>query len=143
MSSQHDPDISILLKQAQLHHVTILGPDLNHWLPTIQHKQVKDAIRATYPQIIAHWKDDQDERNQILALCRIAYTLNKKTIVAKDVAAMWCLPFLEQDLQALLQLMIDEYTGQGNQQNWSDLHPELGKIVELLQQHIEPLLTDN
>lgn len=143
LNSQYDPDISILLKQAQLQHVTILGPDLNHWLPAISHKQVKDALRETYPEIIAHWKDDQDERNQILALCRIAYTLNKKTIVSKDTAAMWCLKFLDQDNQALLQLMIDEYTGRGNEQSWPDLHLALSKIVEILKQNIEPLLSDD
>lgn len=140
LSSQYDPDLSILLKQAQLHHVAILGPNLNLWLPSINHKQIKDAIRDIYPHIIAHWKDDQDERNQILALCRIAYTLNKKTIAAKDIAAMWCLQFLDQDNQALLQLMINEYTAQGDEQNWSKLHPELEKIVIALQQHIHPLL---
>lgn len=142
LNSQYDPDISILLKQAQLQHVTILGPDLNHWLPTISHKQVKDALLETYPEIIAHWKDDQDERNQILALCRIAYTLNKKTIVAKDVAARWFLQYLNQEDQTLLQLIIDEYRGEGDEQNWSDRHLELSKIVDVLQQNIEPHILD-
>lgn len=53
---------------------------------------------------------------------------------------MWCLQFLDQDNQALLQLMINEYTAQGDEQNWSKLHPELEKIVIALQQHIHPLL---
>ena len=56
---------------------------------------------------------------------------------------MWCLKFLDQDNQALLQLMIDEYIGRGNEQNWPDLHFALSKIVEILKQNIEPLLSDD
>lgn len=142
LTAQSDPDISILLRQAQLHHITILGPNLNQWLPPISDEQIKNAIQQSYPQIIAHWKDDRDELNQILALCRMAYTLNKKTIVAKDVAARWFLQYLNHEDQTILQLIIDEYKGEGNEQNWPDRHLELSKIVDVLQQNIEPHILD-
>lgn len=138
--SQSDPDISILLKTAQLHNITIFGPDIRDWLNPISHEQLILAMQKTYPQIIAHWQDDQDECNQILALCRMAYTLNHKTIVAKDVAATWFLEFLSQMDQEILQLIIDEYIGQGHEQCWLAIHDRLAKVVKELQHKIEPLL---
>jgi streptomycin 3"-adenylyltransferase len=140
LTSQYDPDINILLRKAQLHHFTVIGPELNQWLAPISDEQIKYAIQQIYPSIIKHWKDDQDELNQILALCRIAYTLNQHSIAAKDIAATWFLQFLSQTDQATLQLIIDAYRCQADEPHWPDLHTKLDKIVYALEQYIQPLL---
>jgi streptomycin 3"-adenylyltransferase len=65
----------------------------------------------TYPEIVAHWDEDADERNQILALCRIYFSLVMKDIASKDNAARWVMPQLPPEQKFVLQRLIQEYRG--------------------------------
>ena len=42
---------------------------LDQWAPEISDQELWQAMSDTYPEIVAHWDEDADERNQILALC--------------------------------------------------------------------------
>ncbi|MBP6353932.1 MAG: DUF4111 domain-containing protein [Acinetobacter sp.] len=142
LESSEDPDIAILLKKVQLHHHVLLGEPPSVYLPTVTDDLLERAIGDTYPQIVAHWDEDDDEFNQILALCRMCYTLQYKEIVPKDVAAEWFISSLQHDdvddqSTYALQLMINAYIGQTEPQNWTLFHAELAKLVKVLSQRLD------
>lgn len=111
LSSQEDPDISILLRKARFHHTVLFGPALDQWAPEISDQELWQAMSDTYPEIVAHWDEDADERNQILALCRIYFSLVMKDIASKDNAARWVMPQLPPEQKFVLQRLIQEYRG--------------------------------
>ncbi|OEY91967.1 adenylyltransferase [Acinetobacter proteolyticus] len=135
-----DPDLSILLKKAQLHHRCLLGPSLTQWSTAIPEQQLWQAMADTYPSIVAHWDEDADERNQILALCRIYFSLMTNEIVPKDQAAHWIMTQLPPQHQPVLQRMIQEYKGEIGKQNWQQQHQALGPVVDFLSMNIKVLL---
>ena len=109
LSSQKDPDISILLRKARFHHTVLFGPALDQWAPEISDQELWQAMSDTYPEIVAHWDEDADERNQILALCRIYFSLVMKDIASKDNAARWVMSQLPPEQKFVLQRLIQEY----------------------------------
>ena len=44
-----DPDLSILLKKAQMHHRSLLGPSLTQWSTAIPEQHLWQAMADTYP----------------------------------------------------------------------------------------------
>ena len=94
----------------------------------------------TYPLIVAHWNEDADERNQILALCRIYFSLVTNEIAPKDQAAQWVVAQLLPQHQPVLQRMIQEYKGKIGKQNWQQQHQALGPVVDFLSMKIKVLL---
>lgn len=137
LCSLADPDVTILLKKAQQQHLHLYGQPILDNMAEIPFQDVIRAMQDTFPSIIAHWDEDQDERNQILALCRMLYTLHFKEITAKHSAAAWFIQFLTAEQKRVLQLMIDEYQGVVAQQNWAQFHAPLTNIVENLTQRIQ------
>lgn len=132
-----DPDLSILLKKAQMHHQTLFGPDLNSWSVMIPDQQLWQAMADTYPSIVAHWDEDADERNQILALCRIYFSLVTNEIAPKDQAAQWVIAQLQPQHQPVLQRMVQEYKGEIEKQNWQQQHHALQPVVDFLSLKID------
>lgn len=138
LSAQNDPDISILLKKAHMHHRTLFGPDLTSWLNEIPDQQLWQAMADLYPSIVVHWDEDGDERNQILALCRIYFSLmSLGEIVSKSHAAQWVIAQLEEKDQPVLQRMVQEYKGEMTKQDWPSQHQALQPIVDFLSLKIE------
>ena len=141
MLSEHaDPDLSILLKKAQLHHRSLFGPSLTQWSVEIPDQQLWQAMADTYPSIVAHWNEDADERNQILALCRIYFSLVTNEIAPKDQAAQWVIAQLQPQHQPVLQRMSQEYKGKIAKQNWQDEHQAIQPIVDFLSSRIDEQL---
>ncbi|MDH0565170.1 ANT(3'')-II family aminoglycoside nucleotidyltransferase [Acinetobacter courvalinii] len=132
-----DPDLSILLKKAQMHHQTLFGPDLNSWSVMIPDQQLWQAMADTYPSIVAHWDEDADERNQILALCRIYFSLVTNEIAPKDQAAQWVIAQLQPQHQPVLQRLVQEYKGEIEKQNWQQQHHALQPVVDFLSLKID------
>ena len=138
MLSEHaDPDLSILLKKAQLHHRSLFGPSLTQWSVEIPDQQLWQAMADTYPSIVAHWDEDADERNQILALCRIYFSLVTNEIAPKDQAAQWVIAQLPPQHQPVLQRMVQEYKGEIEKQNWQQQHHALQPVVDFLSSKID------
>ena len=137
LSEHADPDLSILLKKAQMHHRTLLGPSFSQWSTEIPVPQLWQAMADTYPSIVAHWNEDADERNQILALCRIYFSLMTNEIVPKDQAAHWVIAQLPSLHQPILQRMIQEYKGEIGKQNWQQQHQALSPVVDFLSSKID------
>lgn len=54
LSEHADPDLSILLKKAQMHHLTLLGPSFSQWSVEIPVQQLWQAMADTYPSIVAY-----------------------------------------------------------------------------------------
>jgi len=135
-----DPDLSILLKKAQMHHRTLFGPSLTQWSTVIPEQHLWQAMADTYPSIVAHWDEDADERNQILALCRIYFSLMTNEIAPKDQAAHWVMVQLPPQHQPVLQRMIQEYKGEIGKQSWQQQHQALAPVVDFLSMKIEVLI---
>ena len=120
-----------------MHHLTLLGPSFSQWSVEIPVQQLWQAMADTYPSIVAHWDEDADERNQILALCRIYFSLVTNEIAPKDQAAQWVIAQLQPQHQPVLQRMSQEYKGQIAKQNWQDEYQALQPIVDFLSSRID------
>ena len=112
-------------------------PDIDQWAPEISDQELWQSMSDTYPEIVAHWDEDADERNQILALCRIYFSLVMKDIASKDNAARWVMSQLPPEQKFVLQRLIQEYRGEIGKQNWQEEHYALQPIVNFLSSKIE------
>ena len=110
LSSQKDPDISILLRKARSHHTVLFGPALNQWAPEISDQELWQAMSDT---------------------------LVMKDIDSKDNAARWVMSQLPDEQKFVLQRLIQEYRGEIGKQNWQEEHYALQPIVNFLSSKIE------
>ena len=83
----NDPDIMILLWQARKNSITLKGAESKELIPAIPFHEIKKAIRFSLPGLISSFKGD--ERNVLLTLSRMWFTLVTEEITTKDVAAKW------------------------------------------------------
>lgn len=81
------------------------------------------------------------KRNQILALCRIYFSLVMKDIASKDNAARWVMPQLPPEQKFVLQRLIQEYRGEIGKQNWQEEHYALQPIVNFLNSKLKSSLS--
>ena len=102
-----DPDLQVLLYQVQLSHLVLKGPSCTKFLPKIAFSQVQEAIFASLPSLIANFQGD--ERNVLLTLCRMWFTLNTQKITTKDVAAKWASDKVPAKFVPLLTAAKDAY----------------------------------
>lgn len=106
-----DHDLAILLTEVRQHSVCLLGMPADRWLPPVPRADVHRALLDT----IAQWNGEDDwrgdERNVVLALARIWYSMVTGDIAAKDVAADWALRRLPREMQSVLAGARDAYLG--------------------------------
>src|SRR5699024_10262217 len=77
----------ILLWQARKNSITLKGAESKELIPAIPFHEIKKAIRFSLPGLISSFKGD--ERNVLLTLSRMWFTLVTEEITTKDVAAKW------------------------------------------------------
>ena len=140
LQPQFDPDLYILLYKAQHANCCLYGTVLQTWLPNIPMHYVQQAMKDLCAGIILNWDQDADERNQILALCRILYTFSIGEIVSKDDAAKWVASKMQRNQAELLILMAKEYKGFVIQQDWKNKHADLQHIILFLERELQPFL---
>ncbi|MCL7715797.1 aminoglycoside adenylyltransferase family protein [Stenotrophomonas mori] len=108
-----DPDLAILLTQVHRHSVALHGPAAARVLAAVPAADV----RAALAQLVRLWAGPADwvgdERNVVLALCRIWYTAATGEIVPKDAAALWALDRLPAHHRPVARAARQAYLGQG------------------------------
>jgi streptomycin 3"-adenylyltransferase len=99
---QADHDLAILLTKARQHSVALAGPPADALLAAVPRADFALALADT----TAQWNEPDDwqgdERNIVLALARIWYSVHTGAIAAKDVAAGWALERLPPAQRAVL-----------------------------------------
>ena len=123
-----DADLSILLTQARRASVPLFGEPAETLFNVIPFSDVLQTFR----HILEMWQKpadlEGDERNIILALARIWYSVVTGNIVAKDEAASWLLPQLPAEHADLLQAARAEYLGL-TKHNWAACMPSVERFV--------------
>ena len=95
-----DPDIAILLWQARKSSMTLKGADCKQLILPIPFREIQKAIQFSLPGLISNVKGD--ERNVLLTLSRMWFTLETEDVTTKDVAAEWVIPQLPETFTSLL-----------------------------------------
>ncbi|WP_019819359.1 aminoglycoside adenylyltransferase domain-containing protein [Saccharomonospora saliphila] len=80
-----DPDLTIGLVVARDRGRSLVGPAPDELLPPVPAGDVREAIAASVPTVLAEFAGD--ERNVVLTLARMVVTVETGAIVAKDEAA--------------------------------------------------------
>lgn len=107
-----DPDLAILLTKVRQHGVALIGPPATELFAPVPETDLVRALLDT----VAQWNGEADwqgdERNVVLALARIWYTLCTGRIAAKDVAATWALQRLPEAHRPVLASARAAYLGE-------------------------------
>jgi len=138
-SAQPDPDLAIVLTKARQSSVPLRGEPASLLFAAIPERDLQD----TFHQILAIWNNADDvmgdERNILLTLARIWYSVEKGKIVAKDDAAAWLLPQLSAPYVELLREARAEYLGRATV-NWSAKTPQVVAFVHDVKKAIQEQL---
>ena len=114
-----DPDNVLLLWQARLHAIplTSQSPAIDKLIAPIPFEEIRRAIRGALPNVLASYKGD--ERNVLLTLSRMWYTLDTGKFASKDQATLWAEGKVPAEHASLLRLARDAYLG-NTSDRWDD-----------------------
>lgn len=138
--SCYDPDITILLWQARQYSITLEGIDSKELIPDIPFHEIEQAIKSSLPGLISSFKGD--ERNVLLTLSRMWFTLETKKIATKDIAADWVLPKLPTDFSPLLKMAKEAYLGNVHD-DWKGIENETAALIKFMKWQLEKILQTN
>lgn len=134
-----DPDLAILLTQARRASVPLFGEPADILFNAIPANDVLETFRHTLEQWQKPADVEGDERNIMLALARIWYSVVTGDIVAKDEAASWLMPQLPVEHAGTLQAACSEYLGL-TKTNWAESMPSVQRFVFYAKKEITDLL---
>lgn len=137
--SCYDPDITILLWQTRDHSVPIQGPEAKDIIMPIPMEHIRKAIQESLPGLIASVKGD--ERNVLLTLARMWYTIATGEICPKDAAAEWAIPRLPKNLTPVLKTARKAYLVECDD-CLSYLDVEINLCIEYMSTYIKEYLTN-
>jgi predicted nucleotidyltransferase len=106
----HDPDDTLILAQARLRAIPLLGPPAPALLPAIPKDRIREAMGLALPGLVEGLRGD--ERNVLLTLARMWHTAATGEFVAKDTAAAWAMPRIGGEDAATLDLARRAYRGE-------------------------------
>ena len=114
-----DPDNVLLLWQARLHAIPLTdqSPAIDKLIAPIPFDEIRRAIRGTLPNVLSSYKGD--ERNALLTLSRMWYTLDTRAFASKDRAALWAEGKVPAEHASLLRLAREAYLG-NRSDRWDD-----------------------
>ncbi|EPQ0970688.1 aminoglycoside adenylyltransferase family protein [Citrobacter farmeri] len=126
--AQQDGDLAILLTQARNASIALTGERADRLFEPVP----ENDIRETFRQTLTLWQDSSDlqgdERNIILTLARIWYSVATGGFTAKDGAANWLLPHLPGEHASLLATARLDYLGQVSV-DWAEVMPAVLRFV--------------
>ena len=114
-----DPDNVLLLWQARLHAIPLpaQSPAIDKLIAPIPFEEIRRAIRGALPNVLSSYKGD--ERNVLLTLSRMWYTLDTGKFASKDQATLWAEGKVPAEHASLLRLARDAYLG-NRSDRWDD-----------------------
>lgn len=104
-----NPDFTLLLAQARQEGVALFGPPAVSVLPPVEMADVRRAMLDSIPDFLGSL--DGDERNVILTLARMWFTISTGRFTSKAAAAEWAAPQVAPDIASTLTLARDGYRG--------------------------------
>ncbi len=131
-----DPDLALLLWQAQTYGVPLYGGALSEWIEPVSPADIRRAIAGALPALLQNLVGD--ERNVLLTLARMWFTLETGALAAKDKAAAWALTRVPPPLSEPLRLARSGYLGECRE-DWRGRDDQLRPLVRFLKERIEQL----
>ena len=95
-----DPDLALLFWQARSHSLPLFGEPAERLIPPVPFSRVRQAIYGALPSLLDNLEGD--ERNVLLTLARMWYTLSTGGLGSKDQAAEWAAARLPEPFSAPL-----------------------------------------
>lgn len=137
-----DHDLAVILTQVRQRNVVLLGPaasELFEPVPTCDfHRALLDTVKL--------WNEPEDwrgdERNVVLALARIWFSLSTGRIASKDLAANWALERLPEPCQPILATARAVYLGEAID-NLATRSDELYEYIRTAKSAIERLTSEH
>lgn len=105
-----DPDLALLFWQARSHSLPLFGEPAERLIPPVLFSRVRQAIYGALPSLLENLEGD--ERNVLLTLARMWYTLSTGGLSSKDQAAEWAAARLPEPFSAPLLLAARAYRGE-------------------------------
>lgn len=130
---EFDPEFTLLLAQARREARPLLGPAVTNLLPPIAESDVRRATVEALPRLMSGLNGD--ERNVLLTLARMWFTLETGTFASKDEAAWWAGSRLDGAAAAVLDLARMEYLG-GASVGWSSRSGEVREAAAELHDRV-------
>lgn len=115
------PDLAPLITMTLRGDTALLGPPPAEVLAPVPHEDLRRAIVAGVPDLLADL--ESDTRNVLLTLARVWTTLVTGTIKSKDAAAAWALDLLPSEHRPALALARAAYRGE-QPDHWHALMPQ-------------------
>ncbi len=132
-----DPEYTLVLAQAGQEAISLFGPAREHLLPPVPLDDVRRAIAEALPGLLGNLQGD--ERNVLLTLARMWYTLETGKFTPKDAAAEWALPLVSCETATALALGQAAYRGVAFD-DWRN-RPKLARqAADELAHHVRSLL---
>lgn len=133
-----DSDLAILLSKARSCSVSLFGPPAAQLLPPVPTADLRRACRHALRlwNVPADWAGD--ERNVLLTLARVWYTLSTGEIASKDDAATWTLSRLPEQHRTVMVKARSAYRGERTD-DLSSESQEVAALVGYVRSLLEPL----
>ena len=132
-----EPELALLLWQARLHSLTLFGAACETVVPPLSFAQLKEAMAGLLPSLLAGYKGD--ERNVLLTLARMWFSLETAEMTTKDKAAAWAMPKLPPSLAPLLETARAAYLGE-TKARWDDKEDAVKTLMAVMKAQIEARL---
>lgn len=129
----YDFDFTILLWQARQHSEVLYGKPAEALIPPISKEDVRKAIAYSLPGLLKYLKGD--ERNVLLTLARMWFTLATEKICPKDEAARWAMERMPEPLSETLKKAEKGYLGEYDDR-WDNLEQELSELAAFMKEQI-------
>ena len=84
----------LLLWQVREYGIPLMGPEAQQWIGPVDHSMLEKAIGDCLPGLMKSLRGD--ERNVLLTLARMWYTLSTGAVCTKDRAAQWACLMLSE-----------------------------------------------
>jgi predicted nucleotidyltransferase len=120
------PDLAPLITMVLLGNAAWSGPPPAEVLAPVPHADLRRAIVAGVPELLADL--ESDTRNVLLTLARIRTTLETGTITSKDAAAAWVLDRLPARHRPVLAHARSVYLGD-ERESWDGLMPQVRELA--------------
>ena len=126
-------DWTLVVAQVRQHGQALVGPAPNSLLPLVSTADIASAIRAALTPLLHDlWGD---ERNVMLTLARMWFTLATGKFTSKDAAAQWAARRAPSDVARTLELAQNGYLG-SLQDSWETRSAEVERATEYLSRQI-------
>jgi predicted nucleotidyltransferase len=131
-----DPNLPVMLTAARQRSSVLMGPPLAELTDPVPLEHLTQSMFDVLPNLLANLMGD--ERNVLLTLARILFTLRTGLIAPKDVAAADVCSTLASVHAHILDLAARAYRGEVRD-DWTQLHSEASAAAMALTDRIHAL----